>query len=278
MNHNSVAIYVSPGDTVGAKGRVEVEPSSDYFVIANDVKTVKPRSRARLRASSRLSSSERQRISVAGRLPTNRSTVVFYKKIESFITTVTEVVPWASLGLPDSLLIGTPASPDEDFEVTRKINGQGGTLKGVELQYQQPFNFLPGALRNFGFIGNFTYVDSEVDYGAYGKNRLTGQSKFMYNATLYYETKRFSARVSAAYRDGYLLSFPGGNNNTEEGVNGATNIDASISYELTKNIKLSLEAVNLTDTYSDRYVDATDRVSNYRHFGREFLLGVRATF
>lgn len=203
---------------------------------------------------------------------------VFYKKIDSFITTVTDVVPWASLGLPDSLLTGTPASPDEDFEVTRKINGQGGTLKGVELQYQQPFNFLPGALRNFGFIGNFTYVDSEVDYGAYGKNRLTGQSKFMYNATLYYETRRFSARVSAAYRDGYLLSFPGGNNNTEEGVNGATNIDASIAYELTRNIKLSLEAVNLTDTYSDRYVDATDRVSNYRHFGREFLLGARFTF
>lgn len=203
---------------------------------------------------------------------------VFYKKIDSFITTVTEVVPWASLGLPDSLLTGTPASPDEDFEVTRKINGTGGTLKGFELQYQQPFNFLPGALSNFGFIGNLTYVDSEVDYGAYGKNRLTGQSKFMYNATLYYETKRFSARVSAAYRDGYLLAFPGGNNNTEEGVNGATNIDASIAYELTKNIKLSLEAVNLTDTYSDRYVDATNRVSNYRHFGREFLLGARFTF
>jgi TonB-dependent receptor len=203
---------------------------------------------------------------------------VFYKKIDSFITTVTDVVPWSSLGLPDSLLIGTPASPDEDFEVTRKINGKGGTLKGLEVQYQQPFSFLPGPLRNLGFIGNVTFVDSKVDYGDYGKNRLTGQSKFMYNATLYYETKRFSARVSAAYRDSYLLSFPGGNNNTEEGVNSTLNLDASISYELNDNIKLSVEAVNLTDEYNDRYVDATDRVSNYRHFGREFLFGVRATF
>lgn len=203
---------------------------------------------------------------------------VFYKKIDSFITTVTDVVPWASLGLPDNLLIGTPASPDEDFEVTRKINGEGGTLKGLEVQYQQPFTFLGGALRNFGFIGNVTFVDAEVDYGDYGKNRLTGQSKFMYNATLYYETKRFSARVSAAYRDSYLVAFPGGNNNTEEGINSTLNIDASISYQLTDAIKLSLEAVNLTDEYNDRYVDATDRVSNYRHFGREFLLGVRGSF
>jgi TonB-dependent receptor len=203
---------------------------------------------------------------------------VFYKKIDSFITTVTDVVPWASLGLPDSLLIGTPASPDEDFEVTRKINGKGGSLKGLEVQYQQPFSFLPGALRHFGFIGNVTFVDAEVDYGDYGKNRLTGQSKFMYNATLYYETKRFSARVSAAYRDGYLLSFPGGNNNTEEGVNSTLNIDTSVSYQLTDAVKLSVEAVNLTDEYNDRYVDATDRVSNYRHFGRELLFGVRASF
>ncbi|MGF7151184.1 TonB-dependent receptor [Sphingomonas zeicaulis] len=203
---------------------------------------------------------------------------VFYKKIDSFITTVTDVVPWASLGLPDSLLIGTPASPDEDFEVTRKINGTGGTLKGLEVQYQQPFSFLPGALKDFGFIGNVTFVDAEVDYGDYGKNRLTGQSKFMYNATFYYETKLFSARVSAAYRDSYLVAFPGGNNNTEEGINSTLNIDASISYQLTDAIKLSLEAVNLTDEYNDRYVDATDRVSNYRHFGREFLLGVRGSF
>lgn len=203
---------------------------------------------------------------------------VFYKKIDSFITTVTDVVPWASLGLPDSLLVGTPASPDEDFEVTRKINGKGGTLKGLEVQYQQPFTFLPGALKNFGFIGNVTFVDAKVDYGDYGKNRLTGQSKFMYNATLYYETKRFSARVSAAYRDGYLVAFPGGNNNTEEGINSTLNIDASVSYQLTDAIKLSVEAVNLTDEYNDRYVDATDRVSNYRHFGREFLFGVRASF
>jgi TonB-dependent receptor len=187
-------------------------------------------------------------------------------------------VPWTSLGLSDSLLIGTPASPDEDFEVTRKINGTGGTLKGLEVQYQQPFSFLPGALKNFGFIGNMTFVDSKVDYGAFGKGRLTGQSKFMYNATLYYETRRFSARVSAAYRDRYLVAFPGGNNNTEEGINSTLNVDAAISYQLNDAVKLSLEAVNLTDEYNDRYVDATDRVSNYRHFGREFLLGVRASF
>ena len=61
---------------------------------------------------------------------------------------------------------------------------------------------------------------------------------------------------------GYLLSFPGGNGNSEEGVNSTFNVDASVSYKLTGNLTLSLEGINLTDDYNDRYVDVTDRVSN----------------
>jgi iron complex outermembrane receptor protein len=202
----------------------------------------------------------------------------FIKDIKSFTSQSTETVPWRSLGLPDSLLTGTPSSPDMDFDVTRTINGQGGTLKGIEIQYQQPFTFLPGLLHNLGFIGNATFVKSRVNYGAAGFNRLTGQSNRAFNATLYYETKKISTRVSAAYRGKYLLSFPGGNGNTEEGVNATLNIDASFAYNLTKNITLQVQGVNLTDEYNDRYTDVTDRVSNYRHFGREILFGARATF
>jgi len=199
---------------------------------------------------------------------------VFYKDIDSFITSVTESVVWSDLGLPDELLQGA-ARPTDVFQVTRKLNGQGGSLHGLEIQYQQPFTFLPGAWSNFGFIGNFTYVDSEVDYGAAGKNRLTGSSKNTFNTTLYYEDGPFQARVSAAYRSGYLMSYPGSNGNSEEGMNATTNIDASMSYAFTDNLTVSLEGINLTDEYNDRYVDVADRVSDYRHTGREVAIGLR---
>ena len=199
---------------------------------------------------------------------------VFYKDIDSFITSVTESIVWSDLGLPDDLLQGA-ARPTDVFLVTRKINGQGGSLHGLEIQYQQPFTFLPGFWSDFGFIGNVTYVDSEVDYGAAGKNRLTGQSKYTFNTTLYYETDRFQARVSAAYRSPYLLSFPGSNGNSEEGMNETLNIDASMSYDITDSLTFSLEGINLTDEYGDRYVDATNRVSDYRHTGREIAVGLR---
>ena len=199
---------------------------------------------------------------------------VFYKDIDSFITTVDEEIVWSDLGLPDELLQNA-ASPTDIFLVTRKLNGQGGQLHGLEIQYQQPFTFLPGIWSNFGFIGNFTYVDSEVDYGAAGKNRLTGQSKNTVNATLYYEEGPFQARVSTAYRSDYLMSFPSSNGNSEEGMNATTYLDASMSYDISDNLTFSLEGINLTDEYNDRYVDETNRISDYRHTGREIAVGLR---
>ena len=167
------------------------------------------------------------------------------------------------------------ASLNVRHDFTRRLNGAGGALKGIEIQYQQPFTFLPGLWSNFGFTGNVTWVDSEVSYGTAGKNRLTGQSKNTANATLYYEDGPFQARVSVAHRSQYLLSFPGANGNSEEGVNDTTNIDASMSYEFTPNLTFSLEGINLTDEYTDRYVDVSDRVSDYRHTGREIAVGLR---
>ncbi|WP_295192439.1 TonB-dependent receptor [uncultured Brevundimonas sp.] len=199
---------------------------------------------------------------------------VFYKDIDSFITSETVGIPYNQLGLPNELLQGA-ASPTDIFQVTRRLNGEGGALKGIEIQYQQPFTFLPGLWSNFGFTGNVTWVDSEVSYGTAGKNRLTGQSKNTANATLYYEDGPFQARVSLAHRSQYLLSFPGANGNSEEGVNDTTNVDASMSYEFTPNLTFSLEGINLTDAYTDRYVDVTNRVSDYRHTGREIAVGLR---
>lgn len=199
---------------------------------------------------------------------------VFYKDIDSFITSETVGIPYNQLGLPNELLQGA-ASPTDIFQVTRRLNGEGGALKGIEIQYQQPFSFLPGLWSNFGFTGNVTWVDSEVSYGTAGKNRLTGQSKNTANATLYYEDGPFQARVSIAHRSQYLLSFPGANGNSKEGVNDTTNVDASMSYEFTPNLTFSLEGINLTDAYTDRYVDVTNRVSDYRHTGREIAVGLR---
>ncbi|GFE79946.1 TonB-dependent receptor [Steroidobacter agaridevorans] len=206
---------------------------------------------------------------------------LFYKDIKSFSVKETRGLPFTETGLPLDLLAGI--DPATAFEVTRNINGEGGWIRGLEFQYQQPFSFLPGAWSNFGFIGNYTYIESSVKYGVdpdgHGiRNDLLNLSRNTYNLTLYYEAQKFSARVSSAFRGKYLTAFPGGNGTTEEGVNDATNIDASVSYNVTDTLTVSLEGINLTDEYTDSYVDRDNLVSRYRHTGRELLLGVRWTY
>jgi iron complex outermembrane receptor protein len=209
------------------------------------------------------------------------SVAFFYKKIDSFIASKTTQAVYSSLNLPASLITSAGATVDDIFDVTNPYNGTGGTLKGVELQYQQPFTFLPDMFKGFGFIGNFTYVDSNVNYGteaAPNYNKLTGQSKTTSNATLYYERDKFSARVSAAKRSGFLTGYPGSNGNSEHGTHGSTFYDFSTSYKVRDNLTVTLEGINLSDEYTDAYVDVADRVSDYRHTGREILLGVRWTY
>lgn len=206
---------------------------------------------------------------------------LFYKDIKAFSVKEIRGLPFIETGLPLELLAGL--DPATAFEVTRNINGEGGWIRGLEFQYQQPFSFLPGAFSNFGFIGNYTYIESSVKYGVDPngdaiRNDLLNLSRNTYNLTLYYETEKFSARVSSAFRGKYLTAFPGGNGTTEEGVNEATNIDASFSYNVTDTLTVSLEGINLTDEYTDAYVDQDNLVSRYRHTGRELLLGVRWTY
>ena len=209
---------------------------------------------------------------------------LFYKDINTFVQTSREIRPFNTSGLPESLLAGTGALPTDDFQFSIPLNTPGGELQGLELSYQQPFTFLPGFWRDFGIQFNYTYVDSKIQYltstGATSlRTDLVGLSKNAYNATLYYEGERFSARVSAAHRDDYLTTVPGRNNNDVEGTKGTTTIDMAASYKLSENFELTLEGLNLTDEFQDQWVDSIgDRPSVYHHTGRQFFVGARYKF
>ncbi|MBL8256344.1 TonB-dependent receptor [Pseudoxanthomonas japonensis] len=217
--------------------------------------------------------------------------VLFYKDIGSFIQNTRETRPYNTSGLPNSLLAGTTALPTDDFVFTVPINTPGGSLRGIELNYTQPFTFLPGILRDFGTQLNYTYVDSEMQYmlssGALAqKDQLTGTSKTGWNASLYYEGKRLSGRVSATNRSAYLIQVPGtevGFNSDAGGVHrqsGTTVLDASIRYKINGNLEVSLEGSNLTNEAQESWVSnpALQLPLEYSKTGRQYLLGLRYKF
>ena len=208
----------------------------------------------------------------------------FYKDIDTYIQQLRQSMPYNQTGLPLSLL---PANftGEEVFAVTTPVNTKGGPLKGWEVNYQQPFTFLPGWGRNFGMLLNYTRVESKIEYlvsptsSATTTDDLIGLSPKSWNATLYYDDGRFHARVSGAYRSAFLTRVPGQNNNDVEGTNESLNVDASISYKVTPNFEIVVEGVNLTNEPTDLFISrARNSVVSNTYTGREYLVGVRAKF
>ena len=162
----------------------------------------------------------------------------------------------------------TTAATLENF--TNSINGQSyevrldapqnleaGTLKGVELAYQQVYDFLPGALGGIGTQLTYTYVDGGEffnDQGGAAQSpfaqglTLAGISEHTVNAVLFYEYGPLSARAAYNWRSEFLQTprdviFPFSPIYGEE----TGQLDASVFYTLTDNIKLGVQGVNLLD-------------------------------
>ncbi|WP_066656680.1 MULTISPECIES: TonB-dependent receptor [unclassified Sphingomonas] len=202
------------------------------------------------------------------------------------------------------------------FAVRQFDDAPGGKIQGVEVNVQTNFFFLPGFLQRFGVTANYTYIKSELNYltgttlsTVQGQTTSTAVNEFAtgpflntsphsFNATLYYEDGPLKARVSGAYRKEYVNRFPlssgtcsvgtttnaGGPCNSpvvaDFGYNEDTfNLDFSMSYALTREIRLSLEGRNLTNATQYRTMYQANPVSSsYASTGRIVTVGVRAVF
>lgn len=210
------------------------------------------------------------------------SVAYFYKNIETYIQTTPPVlVPFRDLGLPASLLTGAGSGVtiDEQFSITRVNNTPGGPLRGVEVNLQLPFRFLPGFLSNFGVLGNFTRVRSNIDYIVAGGGTrtapLVGLSPETASGTLYYEDSRFSIRSTVNYRAAYLTGIPGPQDSDANGASKTIFVDASASYNLTENIKLIAEVSNITNEQNNLFTDTVRQDPLYTStFGRTFAVAV----
>jgi iron complex outermembrane recepter protein len=218
------------------------------------------------------------------------SAAFFYKDIKSFVQNITSQVPFNTLGLPDALLFGSNTQPTELFNVTRPFNTPGGPLKGVEVNLQLPFTFLDGFLSNFGVLANYTHVVSTIEYCLESKdgvciasrtveNDLVNLSKNTASGTLYYEDDKFSIRGTANWRDRFIRGIPASQGSDIMGNAPTLYVDASASYNITDQIKLIVEAQNLTDEQNRLYIDSTrqDTLLETR-VGRTVTVGVNVRF
>ncbi len=174
---------------------------------------------------------------------------VFYKDVKNFFYQTSIATAIENNGIT----LNIPQRGPDNY------NGHG-KIKGFEIAYQQTFDFLPKPFDGLGVNANYSYVDSSglpntflntgtpVNIGSIppGKLPLEGLSKHNINIEAFYEKGPVSLRVAYNWRSKFLLTaadviFP-----YTSIFNAATGqLDASVFFNVTKNIKVGVQGVNL---------------------------------
>ena len=166
-----------------------------------------------------------------------------------------------------------------DFDVYQPVNAKGSyEVDGIELVAQMPLGMFTPWLEGFGINANYTMLDSslagESDLGI--KTPMPGLSEKTWNFTAYYENERFDARVSYNHKDEYVESI--GYNLYPIYRDAYGQMDVSIGYRITDNIKISLKGINLTNEITSGYTMDPSFPTMYEASGRRISLGLRADF
>lgn len=221
------------------------------------------------------------------------SVAFFYKHIDTLIASQNTNTAYTGnpFGLPTSIALAACGGVFTSFcdpalpaNFSFKVNQKGSPLYGTEINWQQPFDFLPDIWSNFGVLGNVTFVQARQNYlAANGTVQavadLENMSRTSWNATLYYDDSVFQIRGSAAFRSKYLEAVNPGNNNDLRLVKGSLNFDASASYKINDNFTVTAQGINLSNEPVISYLDSVGQRLNHGSWsGREFYLGLRYSY
>ncbi|MGE4322561.1 MAG: TonB-dependent receptor, partial [Sphingobium sp.] len=188
----------------------------------------------------------------------------FYKDLKSLIRSQTTVQ-----AVPVTFIYsnGNRVSSNLDFTVNQLVNGEGVTVKGFELYYQQAFRFLPAPFDGLGVVANYTFIDNS------DPTQLTAASRNNYNLTGYYEKGPIGARLSYSWRSGFLSTasiLPA----LSQYTRSYGTLDGSINVKLNDRFSVVLEAVNILDT--DERVRFTNGLPQaYLDAGKRLFGGIR---
>lgn len=212
------------------------------------------------------------------------SAAVFKKDIKNFIVTEVTTVKYSDTGLPSSLL-PNGTTMDSLFDITSPQNSDSSSIKGAELAVQRDLDFLPAPFDKLGVIANYTWVDGTAKYrnvqgtGVTQEKSFPGLSKNSYNLTMYYETEHWGGRISAANRSQYISVVEGGlRDEDERGFHETTFVDFSAFYQVSENLKFTVEAINLTNEREEQYSDSSNRQYNTTTSGRTYTAGFSYKF
>lgn len=206
---------------------------------------------------------------------------VFYKNINNFIYTYRDEFYTTEKFANDFPDIPNPVTAGENWTLSQARNGDNVNVYGFEVALHRQLDFLPGKfLKGFGIYTNYTLTRSNAKgiYSADGDLRtglmLPGTAPHMFNASLSWEDKKFSARISLNYAAAYLDEL-GGSDFDDRYYDQQTFLDFNASYKVTPMLRIFAEANNLTNQALRYYQGEQKRTMQMEYYRQRFNLGVK---
>jgi outer membrane receptor protein involved in Fe transport len=192
---------------------------------------------------------------------------------------------------------------DGSIEITAPISSIETTddkseLYGLEITASHALSYIPGFAGGFGGKLSYNYADSDFEFeddfagagvgldengdqvqlvGLVPPADIFGLSRHVLSAQVYWGNEVFDAKAIYKYRSDYFQQFvdtPGRIRYTDDNAV----VEFKASYKATENIKITFEALNLTDEPRVDYRGLEGNVANVYSYGRRFFVGLQGKF
>ena len=211
----------------------------------------------------------------------------YYKSFDGGFETVGEFETFNIGGASADLLVTSVNTTDDT-----------STIYGIEITAAHRFSYLPAPLDGLGFKLSYNYADSDFEFqddtlgalttvnadGTTSVNdplippsNLFGFSEHVLSAQAYYEIGDFDFQGVYKFRSNYFQQFV-----TTPGrirfIDDVGVFEARVSYTLNRNLRFTLEGINLFNEPRTDLRGAPDDFGSVSVFGPRLFAGVRARF
>ncbi|MBO9499115.1 MAG: TonB-dependent receptor [Novosphingobium sp.] len=151
------------------------------------------------------------------------------------------------------------------YQIARPHNAGDAKVKGFAVAYQQNLPL------GFGLLANYTYSDGSSSAGA----DLPYNSRHQASISPFWEQGPFAVRATYTWRSKYFTGIDRGD---QMYVRDSANVDVSLTYNVTKNIGITLAGMNLTDSQYYAYANTPRLPRGAYKSGRKGLATVSFNF
>lgn len=195
------------------------------------------------------------------------------------------------------------AGANGTYQITAPISSiettdEQSNLYGLEISASHSLSYLPGFLGGFGGKLGYNFAESDFEFedgfagagvgvgddgnavqlvGLIPSADIFGLSRHVFSAQAYWGNEVFDAKVLYKYRSSYFQQFvddPGRIRYTDDN----DVVEFKAGYKVTDNLKITFDALNLTNESRVDYRGLDGNVANVYSYGRRFFIGLRGKF